>query len=595
MTKHIVVLSEEIANKIAAGEVVERPASIVKELLENAIDAGATDIKIELEKGGCQSIKIIDNGSGIEHEDVSLVFERHATSKINRFEDLFNVVSFGFRGEAMASIASIARVELLTRRSNDLTGTKAIVETGAIREISPAGCPQGTQISVTKIFSNVPARRKFLKTEATEQAACLDVITRLALAHEDVRFKVFHNGKEVFNTPEVKSINDRIAMVMGGEFSDRSIPVDEGKDRLRLTGFISRPEYTKSNSKSIYLFINKRFIRDNSVTHAVLSSYRQIIEPRRYPAAVLFLEMPPEDIDVNVHPAKLEVRFKNPRDVYELVSRTIVHGLAQAQTSKGNFIYRLAPKEKQEYSASSLRENLPGMTFGAFSRQNLYQSINSDLLKRSAGANFLSDPKMDYVSKKESLSFAGMKYIGQYANTYLIFEGEERLVLLDQHAAHERILLEKLKKENAGKVASQSLLLPEIVNLTPGQVSMFSDYLDILRDIGLEIEIFGRDTIVVKAVPATLAQVKISEMISDIADQLGDQSESPTFREKREKILVSLACRAAIKANRSLAAEEVSALCRELESTSFNQTCPHGRPVTISFSLSEIERMFKRK
>jgi DNA mismatch repair protein MutL len=595
LTKHIVVLSEEIANKIAAGEVVERPASIVKELLENAIDAGATDIKIELEKGGCQSIKIIDNGSGIEHEDVSLVFERHATSKINRFEDLFNVVSFGFRGEAMASIASIARVELLTRRSNDLTGTKAIVETGAIREISPAGCPQGTQISVTKIFSNVPARRKFLKTEATEQAACLDVITRLALAHEDVRFKVFHNGKEVFNTPEVKSINDRIAMVMGGEFSDRSIPVDEGKDRLRLTGFISRPEYTKSNSKSIYLFINKRFIRDNSVTHAVLSSYRQIIEPRRYPAAVLFLEMPPEDIDVNVHPAKLEVRFKNPRDVYELVSRTIVHGLAQAQTSKGNFIYRLAPKEKQEYSASSLRENLPGMTFGAFSRQNLYQSINSDLLKRSAGANFLSDPKMDYVSKKESLSFAGMKYIGQYANTYLIFEGEERLVLLDQHAAHERILLEKLKKENAGKVASQSLLLPEIVNLTPGQVSMFSDYLDILRDIGLEIEIFGRDTIVVKAVPATLAQVKISEMISDIADQLGDQSESPTFREKREKILVSLACRAAIKANRSLAAEEVSALCRELESTSFNQTCPHGRPVTISFSLSEIERMFKRK
>jgi DNA mismatch repair protein MutL len=595
LTKHIVVLSEEIANKIAAGEVVERPASIVKELLENAIDAGATDIKVELEKGGCQSIKIIDNGSGIEYEDVPLVFERHATSKINRFEDIFNVVSFGFRGEAMASIPSIARVELLTRRRNDLTGTKATVEAGAIREISPAGCPEGTQISVTNIFSNVPARRKFLKTEATEQAACLDVITRLALAHEDVRFKVFHNGKEVFNTPEVKSINDRIAMVMGGEFSAHNIPVDAGKDRLMLTGFISSPEYTKSNSKSIYLFVNKRFIRDNSVTHAVLSSYRQIIEPRRYPAAVLFLDMPPEDVDVNVHPAKMEVRFKNARDVYELVSRSIVHGLAQAQTSKGNFIYRLAPKEKQEFPAPSLRENLPRMTFGAFSRQNLQQSINNDLFKRSTDADFLSDRKVDHVLNRESLSFAGMKYIGQFANTYLIFEGEDRLVLLDQHAAHERILLEKLKNENADKVISQSLLLPEIVNLTPGQVSMFSDYLDFLQDIGLEIEIFGRDAIVVKAVPVTLAQVKISEMISDVADQLGDQSESPSFREKREKILVSLACRAAIKANRSLAAEEVSALCRELESTPFNQTCPHGRPVTISFSLNEIERMFKRK
>lgn len=595
MTKHIVILSEEIANKIAAGEVVGRPASIVKELLENAIDAGATDIKIELEKGGCHSIKIIDNGWGINYEDVPLVFERHATSKIKKFEDLFNVLSFGFRGEAMASIASISRVELLTRRSNDLSGTKATIEAGVIKEILPVGCPEGTQISVTKIFSNVPARRKFLKTEATERAVCLEVITHLALAHQDIRFQVVHNGKDVFNTPGVRSINDRIAMVMGGEFSAHMIPVDAQKDRLTLTGFISPPEYTKSNSKSIHLFVNKRFIRDNSVTHAVLSAYRQIIEPRRYPAAVIFLDMPPENVDVNVHPSKMEVRFQNAHDIYELVSRTVAQGILQAQTSKGNFIYRLAPTEKKEFSALSLRENLPRMTFGAFSRQNLQQSIHQELLKRSAAAGIQSDFKMDDVFEKESLFFSDMKYIGQYANTYLIFEGEERLVLLDQHAAHERIILEKLKKENADKAVSQSLLLPEIINLTPGQVSMFSDYIDFLQGIGLEIEIFGRDAIVVKAVPATLSQVKTSEMISDIADQLGDQSESPSLRDKREKILVSLACRAAIKANRSLSPEEVSALCRELEVTPFNQTCPHGRPVTISFSLSEIERMFKRK
>jgi len=597
LSKRIVILSEEIANKIAAGEVVERPASIVKELLENSIDAGATDIRIELEKGGTQSIKVIDNGSGIEYQDVPLVFERHATSKIHHFEDIFNVVSFGFRGEAMPSIASIAKVELLTRRKNDLSGTKATLETGAIKEVIPAGTPEGTQIWVTKIFANVPARRKFLKTEATEQGACLDVITRLALAHPEVRFKVLVNGKEAFTAPEVNDISKRISMVMGDEFSTHCIAIDEQKNKICLAGFISRPEYTKSNSKSIYLFVNKRFIRDNSVTHAVLSAYRQIIEPRRYPAAVLFLDMPPEDVDVNVHPAKMEVRFKNAHDVYEIVSKTISQNLAEAETSKGNFIYRLAPKEKKEISFSipSVREKSSSIPFGKYSRQNLQQAIHDDLLKRPVDEKTTAPVEAYKMTSVENIFFTGMRYVGQYANTYLIFEGEKGLVLLDQHAAHERIILEKLKQSSKGKVVSQSLLMPEIVNLTPGQITLFADYLDFLREIGLEIEIFGRDAIAVKAVPATLSQVKISEMISDIADQLGDQNQVPSLKEKREKILASLACKAAIKANKVLSHEEVFALCRELEATPFNLTCPHGRPIIISFSLSEIERMFKRK
>lgn len=598
MSKRIVILSEEITNKIAAGEVVERPASIVKELLENSIDAGATDIRAELEKGGTQSIKVIDNGSGIEHEDVPLVFERHATSKIDKFEDVFNVVSFGFRGEAMPSIASIAKVELLTRRKNDLSGTKAKLETGTIKEVAPAGCPEGTQISVTKIFANVPARRKFLKTETTEQSACLDVITRIALAHPEIRFKVTANGKEVFTAPKVGDISKRISMVMGDDFSAHCLAVDEQKDNMNLSGFISRPEYTKSNSKSIYLFVNKRFIRDNSVTHAVLSAYRQIIEPRRYPAAVLFLDMAPEDVDVNVHPAKLEVRFKNAHGVYELVSRTIAQSLAEAETSKGNFIYRLSStKEKKDYSYSSptIREKSPSIPFGTFSRQNLQKAINEDLLKRPVTEKTTTVVENDNIPAKETISFTGMKYVGQFANTYLIFEGDENLVLLDQHAAHERIILEKLKKTTGGKIIQQSLLMPEIINLTPGQIALFSDYIYLLNEIGLEIEIFGRDAVAVKAVPATLSQIKISEMISDIADQLGDQNQTPSLQEKREKILASLACRAAIKANKVLSREDVAALCRELEATPFNLTCPHGRPITINFSLNEIERMFKRK
>jgi DNA mismatch repair protein MutL len=362
-------------------------------------------------------------------------------------------------------------------------------------------------------------------------------------------------------------------------------------------GFISRPEFTKSNSKSIYLFVNKRFIRDNSVTHAVLAAYRQIIEPRRYPAAVLFLDLPAEDIDVNVHPAKMEVRFKNAHGIYDLVSRSISQNLAEAETSKGNFIYRLAPKEKKDFSfrPPSLREKSPAMPFGVFSRQNLQQAINDDLLKRPVVDKSITAVEGDNLPAKETISFTGMRYVGQYADTYLIFESDNGLVLLDQHAAHERIILEKLKKTSGGKVIRQSLLIPEIINLTPVQITLFSDYIDFLREIGLEIEIFGRDAIAVKAIPTTLSQVKISEIIFDIADQLSDQNQMPSLQERREKILASLACRAAIKANRVLPHEEVAALCRELEATPFNLTCPHGRPITINFSLSEIERMFKRK
>lgn len=597
MSRRIVVLSSEIANKIAAGEVVERPASIVKELVENSIDAGSTDIRVELEKGGCQSIKVIDNGSGIAHEDVPLVFERHATSKIHHFEDIFNVVSFGFRGEAMPSIASIARVELLTRGKKDLSGTKATVDAGNVKEVVPAGCPEGTQISVTKIFTNVPARRKFLKTEATEQGACLDVITRLALAHPEVRFKVQANGREIFVAPDVKDIGHRIAMVMGTDFADHCLSVEAKKENMSLSGFISRPEYTKSNSKAVYLFVNKRFVRDNSVLHAVLSSYRQIIEPRRYPAAVLFLDMRPENVDVNVHPAKLEVRFRDAHDVFDMVSKTIAQSLAGTQTSKGSFIYRLDAKEKKDFSFStpSVREKSSAVPFGVFSRKNLQQSIQDDLLKRPVMEKTNRPVDENASRHDEKISFAGMRYVGQYASTYLIFEGEGELVLLDQHAAHERIILEKLKQSAGESVISQSLLMPEIVNLTPGQIALFNDDPELFQEIGLNIEIFGRDTIAVKAVPATLSQVKISEMISDIADQLGDQNQKPTLQERREKILASLACKAAIKANRFLSLEEVAALCRELEATPFNLTCPHGRPITINFSLSEIERMFKRK
>jgi DNA mismatch repair protein MutL len=595
LSGRIVVLSEDIANKIAAGEVVERPASIVKELVENSIDAGADDILVELEKGGYQSIAVKDNGSGIGHEDVALVFERHATSKIHSFADIYNISSFGFRGEAMPSIASVAHVELLTRRKDDPAGTKASVAGGIIKEIVPTGCPVGTQIFITKIFENVPARRKFLKTEATEQSLCIDAVTRLALAHPEIRFKVMVNGRESFTAPVANNMSERIAMVMGADFSAHSIEINAENDNAALAGFVSRPEFTRSNSKNIFLFVNKRFVRDNSVTHAVMSAYRQIIEARRYPAAVLFLSLPPADVDVNVHPAKMEVRFKDSRSIHDLVSKTIVQSLAMVPQDKSNFAYRLTARERMP--APSFRNNQDKFLADAsasFFRQNLPQQKSADLFSSLVPGE---GKQIDVVQSlvNSDVSFSNARYLGQFANTYLVFAGLDGLLVIDQHAAHERIILERLKKSTAQKVISQPLLLPEVVSLPPGQVNLFAESVDFLQELGLEIEIFGRDAVVVKALPSILPNIEPREVIADIADQLSEQNQKPDLQERREKILAALACRAAIKANTVLSPAEVAALCRDLEETSYNLTCPHGRPVSVNFSLSEIERIFKRK
>ncbi len=598
MSKRIVVLSEEVANQIAAGEVVERPASIVKELVENAIDAGARDIRVELIKGGCQSIRITDNGSGIEREDAALVFERHATSKISRLEDIYHTGSFGFRGEAMASIASVAKVEMLSRRPDDLEGTKALARAGSILEISPAGAPAGTQITVTEIFANVPARRKFLKTEATEQSACLDAVTRLSLAHPDVRFVVTADGREAFTAPAVNDVSERVFRIMGSDFTGHCLTINGQRENVRLKGFISAPEFTKSNSRGIYLFVNSRFVRDNSITHAVLAAYRQVIEPRRYPAAVLFLDLPGEGVDINVHPAKLEVRFRNSREIYDLISKTVAQHLAEAKTSPATYAYRLAASDKSSASPGLRKPQdsyfVADRPRDVYSRRNLERSIHDDLFAR--GKNPPDIPgRIEDVSCAEKITFGNRTYLGQFADTYLVFGGSDGMMLVDQHAAHERIILERLKASSMKKAVSQPLLIPEVVSMTPAQVTLFEDAIAMLSDIGLELEIFGRDTVVVKAMPVSAKHVSAGDIISDIADQLGDGQASPSLVERKEKILASLACRAAIKANATLSPEEVEALCRDLEATPFNATCPHGRPISVQFPLSEIERMFKRK
>ncbi len=599
MTRHIVVLPEKVANQIAAGEVVERPASIVKEMVENAIDAGAHSILVELEKGGCHFIRITDDGAGIAREDVALVFERHATSKILKLEDIYSAGSFGFRGEAMASISSVARVELLTRRPDDIEGTRAVAQAGGILDISPAGFAPGTQMTVTELFANVPARRKFLKTETTEQSVCLEVITRLALAHPEVRFRVIADKREVFTAPAVKKIYDRLAMVMGQEFTGSCLEVFEQNDKTYLKGFISDPSFTRYNSRSIYLYVNSRFIRDNGITHAVLASYRQIIEPRRYPAAVLFLKLPGEDVDINVHPAKLEVRFRHASEIYDLVSIALTRALATPRTLSGSLAYRIT-QDKSPYTISGFRQprifsHVAEYSGNVYSRTNLQDTTINDLCSGKKSMPDNSSAPIENISCNEKITFADQQYLGQFSGTYLVFGGPHGVMLLDQHAAHERILLERLKISGSHNNISQPLLIPEVISLTPAQIDLFQDVLPFLREIGLDLEIFGRDAVVVKALPASLPQIPPGELIADLADQLGNHQAAPSLGERKEKILASLACRAAIKAHTSLSTTEVAALCRDLETTPFNATCPHGRPISVHFSLYEIEKMFKRK
>ncbi|MCL5807595.1 MAG: DNA mismatch repair endonuclease MutL [Deltaproteobacteria bacterium] len=595
MSGRIVILPETLTNCIAAGEVVERPASIVKELLENALDAGATEITVDLEKGG-SSIRVIDNGEGIAREDVPLAFARYATSKIGSFEDIYRVRSFGFRGEALPSIASISRVEMATRQTSSPAGTRAVVEAGEMKEISDAGCPVGTSIQVSRIFEPVPVRRKFLKSDMTEQGYCMDVITRLSLMHPAVKIRVSVGGRPVMNIPAVPDLSERIALTLGQDFRGQLIPVAGEREGVRLKGFISRPEFTRSGATQMYLYVNRRFVKDYLLNHAVMTAYRRLIEARRYPAVVLGLEIAPGDVDVNVHPAKMEVRFRNPRGIYALIADTLsnaigvglIPGAAEAAgvTGVGPSGYASRVEEAlKRYRVSSGSEKL---FFGGLS-----------IIKREAPVNPPAVSREEIGKSEPSAKpccFSDLLYIGQTAGTYLIFTGEEGVVLIDQHAAHERVLFEKLRKQaQEEKPVGQRLLLPEVVSLPPRDIAFLIEAAPVLGEAGMEVESFGGDSIVIKAIPAFLSHTEARMLLLDLLSECAEMDRGLPLQEKREKIFTALACRGAVKANRNMSGPEVAGLCRELDAIPHAATCPHGRPLAVSIPVTELEKMFRRR
>jgi DNA mismatch repair protein MutL len=592
----IIVLPETLTHRIAAGEVIERPASIVKELLENALDAGATEISVELEKGGCQTIRVIDNGEGIAPEDAPLAFARHATSKIEVFEDLYRVRSFGFRGEALPSIASISRVEMVTCRGGSAAGTRIVIEGGAIQEQTETGCPAGTSIEVTRIFEPVPVRRKFLKGDMTEQGYCLDWITRLALAKPGIRLRVSAGGRTLMNVPAAKDLAERIALTLGRDFWGQLIPAAGKMDGVVLDGFVSRPEFTRSSAAQIYLYVNGRFVKDYLLNHAVMTAFRRIIEPRRYPAAVLFLDVPPGEVDVNVHPTKMEVRFRNPRGIYALIVEALngAIGAGVPAVERGAGLSAASSGYAVRVEEALKRYRIPsGPDKLFFGRQPV--SRPETLLQPPARTH---DFRMETERQEEKRLFSDLVYLGQAVGTYLVFAAEEGMVLIDQHAAHERILFEGLKKravERQERTPGQRLLLPEVISLPPRDLSFLIESIPILEEAGMEVEAFGGDSVVVKAIPGFLSDAEARTLIGDLIGECMEGDSGLPLTERREKIFTALACRAAIKANRGMSGPEVESLCRDLDALPGASTCPHGRPLTIVISTEELEKRFKRR
>jgi DNA mismatch repair protein MutL len=593
LNRRITILPEEVASKIAAGEVVERPSSIVKELLENALDAGATDITIELRGGGKELIRIADNGAGIAPGEVPLAFERHATSKILTVEDLYDVKSFGFRGEALPSIAAVCRVEMSTRRRGDVAGTRIVVESGRILENEAVGCPEGTSIAVSRIFESLPVRRKFLRQDATEQGHCLDIIVRVLLPHGAVRAKVITESKTLLEVPRTDNLYERIVLLLGSDLRNHLVDLVQESPGMSLSGFVSRPDFTRSSTRNMFFYINGRYVRDVLLSQAVMSAYRNLLEPRKYPACALFIELPPETIDVNVHPAKLEVRFRRPQDVRELIRRGLSVALAGVRPAS----------QAAQAVADAGRSYAAGRTgvYEALRRYSLSAGIAARQPMTTAARAFADVPDFSpgqdglfpsMAGGREQVSFASLDYLGQIEGTYLVFSAPGVMILLDQHAAHERILYERLKQSTGGNLGVQSLLIPEVLEMNPRDFNLLVASCDLLREAGIEVEVFGENTAVVKSLPALLGQADVKDLVREILDGIAESGLPQD--EKRNRILIGMACRGAIKANQALTADEVRHLCRDLDSIPFASNCPHGRPVFIELPAVVIERMFKR-
>ena len=584
----ISILSPEVASQIAAGEVVERPASVVKELLENAIDAGASRVDIAVEDAGRKLIEVADNGTGISHEELALAVERHATSKLSTADDLFHISSLGFRGEALASIGSVSRMSLTSAIPGADLAARIRVEGGHTLGPEAVGAPQGTLVRVEDLFFNVPARLKFLKTDVTERRQIAELVTRYALAYPEVRFTLKQEGKLALQTTGRGDRREVLAALYSPEIARDMIEVDAVYEDFSVSGFISPPALTRSNRREITLFVNGRWIQDAALSTALVQAYHTLLMVGRYPIAAVFLQLAPEAVDVNVHPAKAEIRLRDRSRVFSDLQRSIRRALLAHAPIPG------------ASTGTSLKWQ-PPETFSPGGRP-AWGGWDDPAGKGTGGSGsgmlpFTQPVSGDVPPQAEMASTEKMplmRLVGQIAHAYLVAEGPDGLYLIDQHAAHERVLFEKLMAERSGNVIGQRLLSPAAVELPPHQAVMLEGQLDVLAGLAFEVEDFGQNTFLVRRLPALLSGMSPAAALRVLVEDF-EEDETPLQAEVEAKIVARVCKRAAVKAGQVLSADEQKALLRDLEACESPRTCPHGRPTMIHLSVDLLERQFGRR
>ena len=572
------LLADEVASQIAAGEVVERPASVVKELVENAIDAGATRIDIRVAGAGQRLIEVADDGGGILPEDLALAVARHATSKLRSAEDLFHIQTLGFRGEALASIGSVSRMTISSRSTDREVGSRIRVDGGKVQVEEKAGVPAGTSIQVEDLFFNTPARLKFLKKELTERQQITAFVTRYALAYPQISFHLTMEGTNEFNTSGARNRREVLAQIYGVEFAKQLLEVDFVEGLNEIKGFISPISLTRSNRREITFFVNGRWVQDFALTTALMKAFQTYLMVGRFPTAALFIQLPPEDVDVNVHPAKAEVRFREPDQVFARMQRAVRRAL-------------LAYSPVPQFSPSIWRNALPSSEIAGDSDSGpLFDtSISSDTLEIDPDASTIENSAAPRLSGEIPI----LRLVGQVGATYLVAEGPDGLYLIDQHAAHERVLFERLMSKS-GKIPVQQLLQPVTVTLAPDAARLLSSSLEILNEYGMEIAEFGLNTFRISAIPALFSRGDPAEIVRSIVEDF-EEDETPLKSRVEDKIIARVCKRMAVKGGQILAVEEQKSLLRDLENCSSPRTCPHGRPTMVHLSVDLLEKQFGRR
>ena len=580
----IALLPDNLIDRIAAGEVVERPASVVKELLDNAIDAGAGEISVLVEGNGTSLIKVSDDGEGVAPEEVPLAFERHSTSKIRSETDLANIATMGFRGEALPSIASVAAVEMVSRPRSQEHGCRYRVENGRKGSPAAAGSPVGTSVEVRDLFYHVPARLKFMKSPRTEIKYVSDVVNRAALAHPSVHFRLHHGGKRLAEYVAADRLQERVRQVLG-DAGNELVPFSLGREGLRCTGFASQAPKSFGNSRYVVTFVNRRFVRDRLLNHAVLQAYDTLLMKGRFPAVILYLEMHPDRVDVNVHPAKTEVRFRRQNEVYETVLAAVRGSLGAVARGSAPPVFEPSPDRVPAGEPGGVGE--PPPRYGG--------PAAHPGLPFQPGHGPGGVPAAEGRAPGESGRFSSLTVVGQVLGCYILCHGEPGMVLIDQHAAHERIAYQRMREDlERGRIERQELLMPQILELPVTEAMVLEERLGALERAGFSLESFGRNTFSLRAVPALLAEGDYRDAVRAMLSELAETGRSGELHRGYQERLMTIACHSVIRASRTLRKEEMEALLRQLDETEFATQCPHGRPVMVRFSRSQLERMFRR-